>query len=120
MKVPEPEDEQPIAWTAILQNEAVLASDGQQIGIVSDVLGAEDIFHGILVRTGVDDHDVMVQASDVHAITTRAVQVALTPDEVRALPPFEPEGSFRLGITGLFGRALGWVHDDGREPPGNP
>lgn len=113
MKVPEPNDEQPLAWTAILEATPVYTADEQEVGIVVDVLGAEDIFHGIVVRAGPGAEDVMVPADRVRVITNARIVTSLTGDEFRALPPYREEDSYHLGFAGLF-RRLGWVPEEGR------
>jgi hypothetical protein len=114
MRVPEPEEEIPVAWTAVAEETRVLASDGTEIGTIQEVLGAEDIFHGIVVKSGPAGHDVMVPATDVVQITNKCIRLGLSPDALRNLPPFEPEASFRLGIVGRFRQHLGWVDDEER------
>lgn len=109
MKVPEPDVESPLAWTAILADTPVYAADDQEVGVVADVLGAEDIFHGIVVRAGPDANDLMVPADRVRVITNQRVITSLTPDEFRALPPYHEEASYQLGFVGLLRKHLGWV-----------
>jgi uncharacterized protein YrrD len=113
MKVPQPENEEPIAWPAILSDTLVYASDGQEVGAISDVLGSqeEDIFHGIVVRTGALSHETMIPAAHVSRITSRRIDVDLSSDEVRALPHYVEEQTYHLGIVGLFRKRLGWVPD---------
>ena len=115
MRVPEPDEEQPLAWSAILEDTPVYSADGQDIGTVQDVLGAEDIFHGIVVRAGPLSDVVMIPADAVALITNRRIETMLSPDEIRALPPYQEEESFRLGVVGLLRKHMGWVSDEGRE-----
>lgn len=115
MRVPEPEEERPLAWSAILAETPVYSSDEQEIGVVLDVLGAEDIFHGIVVRAGPAANDIMVPAEQVRVITNRRVVTSLTPDEFRALPPYEEEASYGLGFVGLLRKHLGWVPEGDNE-----
>ena len=109
-------EETPLAWTAIVESTPVHLEDGTHIGAVHDVLGAEDIFHGIAVRSGPLGTDKMIPAEHVTTITDQRIVVAMTEDELRALPPYQPEAVFRLGITGLFRKHLGWV--EGKDEPG--
>lgn len=109
MRVPEPEEERPLAWSAILADTPVYTADKQEVGIIADVLGAEDIFHGIVVHAGPEANDVMVPADHVSVITNRRVVTALAPDEFRALPPYREEDSYQLGFVGLLRKHLGWV-----------
>jgi len=119
MKVPQPDDEQPLAWKAILEATPVHAADGGKIGTIVEVLGAEneDIFHGIVVGAGALAAETMIPAEKVTRITNRRIEVSLTAEEIRALPPYVPEESYKLGMVGLLGRTLGWVRDDGRGAP---
>ena len=54
MKVPEPEDTQPVSWLTIRAETPVFSVDEQEVGSVHEVLGSEqaDIFHGIVVQIG--------------------------------------------------------------------
>jgi hypothetical protein len=40
----------------------------------------------------------------------------MSEEELRALPPYQQEDVFRLGIVGLFRKHLGWV--EGKDEPG--
>lgn len=111
MRVPEPEEERPLAWTAILADTPVYTADEQEVGVIADVLGAEDIFHGIVVRAGPDANDVMAPADDVRVITNRRIVTSLTPDQFQALPPYQEDESYQLGFVGLLRRHLGWVSE---------
>jgi hypothetical protein len=117
MKVPEPEEEQPLAWTAILEYTPVLSSEGTEVGTVEEVLGAEDIFHGIVLRSGDSGRLQLIPADAVRTITNRKIETTLTSNQVRDMSAYEPERSFGLGIVGIFRKRLGWVPDDGRSEP---
>ncbi len=110
MKVPEGEEEQPLAWMAILADTPVYSSDGERVGIVDEVLGSQDqdIFHGIEVRTGLLAQNVMIPADRVTQITNRRIETALTAEEIRDLPAYVEEESYQLGFVGLLRRRLGW------------
>jgi hypothetical protein len=110
------ENETPVAWTAIPQSTRVYLADGTDVGVVHEVLGAEDIFHGIVVRSGPMATDKMIPADHVVTITDQRVVVAMSEEELRALPPYQQEDVFRLGIVGLFRKHLGWV--EGKDEPG--
>lgn len=116
MKTPEPDEERQIAWTAILEDTPVYATDGQELGVIHEVLGAEDIFHGIVVRSGPIGNEILVLRDSVSGITNRRIDTSLSVDEARKLPPYQPEESFHLGIVGLFRKHLGWV--EGKDEPG--
>ena len=118
MKVPEPEEEQQIAWIAILDSTPVHSSDGEEVGTIHEVLGSEeeDVFHGIAVRHGMPASEVMVPAEHVVRITNERIDVDLTSDQVRDLAEYQPEQVFRLGMTGFLRKHLGWVKDEGNLP----
>lgn len=113
MKVPEPDDVRPLAWQAILQETSVRSRDDQTVGVITEVIGAEeaDIFHGIVVSPGQLGPSVLVPADQVSEITNREVRVDLSAEELRKLPPYQEEESYKLGFVGLLGKRLGWVQD---------
>ncbi len=108
------EEEEPLSWKAVLEDTTVVASDGVEVGNVAEVLGAEqqDIFHGIVVRLGVLQRDVLVPADRITRITSQRIEVGLDGNSVRELPAYLPEESYHLGMVGLFRRHLGWVRDE--------
>jgi uncharacterized protein YrrD len=114
VKVPEPEDEQPLAWKAVLADTPVYSREGDEVGVVVEVLGseAEDIFHGIVVNRGVGSHEVQIPAATVSLISNKRVTTSMTAQEVSALPVYKPEDSYKLGYVGLLRKHLGWVPDD--------
>ncbi|MEO8251351.1 MAG: PRC-barrel domain-containing protein [Chloroflexota bacterium] len=112
----DPDADQPIAWTAVPQDTSVRTSDGEVVGTLSDLLGSrqEDIFHGIVVHLGRFGHHVFVPADDVSLLTSSVVGVALTSDEIHALPVHDDERQFDLGIVGIFRKHPGWVREKDR------
>jgi hypothetical protein len=90
-----------------------VTSDGVTVGHVSEVLGSqdEDIFHGIEVHLGRLGHRVFVRVDDVDQMTAGGVTLALTSDEVDALPEHTEERAFALGMTGLFRKHVGWIKE---------
>ena len=118
MKVPQPDEEQPLAWNAILADTPVYSGDGEQVGVVGDVLGsqAQDIFHGIHVRGGTLQHDVMIPADRVARITNQRIDTSLDAEEIRALPVHREEESYHLGFVGLLRKTLGWEAERGSGP----
>jgi len=111
-------EERPLAWPAILDRTPVYTSGGDRVGTVSEVLGSEeeDIFHGLEVSEGIRGHIVLIPADRVTAITNKRITIALTSEDVRRLPPYEPGESYQLGFVGLFRRRLGWVEDRRQGP----
>jgi uncharacterized protein YrrD len=110
----ESDEERPLSWVAILPATPVFAAGGDQVGIVSEVLGSqdEDIFHGLVVAHGSLQRDLMVPAEHVKSITNKRVDVDLDDDGLRALPPFEEHASYHLGMVGHLRRRMGWVRED--------
>jgi hypothetical protein len=110
------EGENQIAWTAIVQDEEVIASDRQKVGTVSDVLGTGEtgIFHGLAVHTQIFHHPVEVPAAAVDSITESRITLNIDSEAFKALPKYEDEPSFTLGITGLFRHRPGWRDDEPR------
>ena len=108
--------DQPVSWRAIVEDEAVRSSDGEDVGTVYDVLGSreDDIFHGIVVHLGRLGHRVLVLADDVDVITQTRVDVDLTSAEIHALPVHTDEHTFHLGVTGLIRRRPNWSADRDR------
>jgi PRC-barrel domain len=117
MKVQEPGDEGPVSWKTILDETPVFSSDDEEVGTVHEVLGSEqeDIFHGIVVRSGLLGKDVVVSARDVTGLGEKRIDLALSAQQVRDLEPFKEEESYHLGIVGLFRHRLGWVPES-RDP----
>ena len=81
---------QPIAYEVLDDGVAVYAVDGQAVGTVAHVLAApaEDIFHGVVVRTASGER--FVEAADVAALHERGVDLNIDAAAVAALPA--PEG----------------------------
>jgi hypothetical protein len=117
MKVPEPDDSQPVSWLTIRAETPVYSLDGEEVGSIHEVLGSEqaDIFHGIVVRSGLLGKDAVVPALQITGMTDGRIDLSLSAEEVRALEPFKEEESYHLGIVGMFRHRLGWV-SEGRDP----
>lgn len=117
MRVVDPGDESPVSWKTIGAHTPVFSSEGEEVGAVHEVLGSEqsDIFHGIVVRSGLLGKDAVVTADAIAALAADRIDISLTAEQMRALEPFKEEESYHLGIVGLFRRRLGWVPET-REP----
>lgn len=113
MKIPEPDDQQPVSWKTIPDNSAVFSSDGEEVGAVYEVLGSEqsDVFHGIVVRSGLLGKDVVVVADQIERLSNGRIDVTLSAEQMRDLEPFQEEESYHIGVVGLFRHRLGWVPD---------
>lgn len=112
MSEPHLDQDQPVAWKAVTAGTRVRAADGSTVGEVVDVLGAstEDIFHGFVVKRP-GGEEVVLLADDISRMTVGRVEVDLGPDAVAGLPPYRPEETFHLGLTGLLRKHEGWIRD---------
>ena len=117
MKAPEPDEERPLAWTAILSDTPVETADGTTVGRVAEVIGSQqdDIFHGIVITHAGRARHVLIPAENVTRITNLLITTNLSPEGVHDLPEYQDVESFHLGFRGLFGR-LGWVGDQRNAP----
>jgi hypothetical protein len=102
--------EEQIAWTAVKTGEAVVTSDGTNIGKVVEVaaLASEDIFHGIVFEHAHHRKHYLAPAADIDRITTEAVHLSAgaKSDEYEE---FEQLHVSRLGLSGLFRwKHFGW------------
>jgi hypothetical protein len=100
-----------ISWRAIGAHAPVIASDGVEVGRVSEVaaLPEEDIFHGVVFTHHLLGHHLLVPASDIDRITGRAVYLTSTSQAAEAYEPFHEMHVKRLGLSGLFRwKHLGW------------
>ena len=100
-----------ISWRAVRAHSPVVASDGVEVGHVTEVaaLPEEDIFHGVVFRHGVLGHDVMAPADEVDRITERAVYLKSSSNDAEKFDRFHEMHVQRLGLTGLFRwKHLGW------------
>jgi hypothetical protein len=113
MKMQESSDDQPVSWKTIRADTGVYSSDDKEVGTIHEVLGSEqaDIFHGIVVRSGLLGKDVVVLAQHVTGLSEKRIDLALSAEQVRALEPFQEEESYHLGIVGLFRHRPGWVSE---------
>ncbi len=94
----------PIAFAALDEGVPVYTSDGGQLGTVDHVVSApaEDIFHGIVVRTQAGQR--FIAADDVLSLHERGVELRIDAETAAALP--EPHGA-----------APAWrVHEPGIKP----
>ncbi|HEX5466077.1 MAG TPA: hypothetical protein VFW92_05300 [Candidatus Limnocylindrales bacterium] len=101
---------QPISWRVVSAETPVQATDGTVAGHVADVLGAdaEDIFHGLVVKRAAGP-ECVVLAERITALLADRVETDLSTAEIAALPPYETEATFHLGVTGLIRKHEGWI-----------
>ncbi|HSS94277.1 MAG TPA: hypothetical protein VLR46_09845 [Candidatus Dormibacteraeota bacterium] len=100
-----------ISWRSIGAHAPVIASDGVEVGHVTEVaaLPEEDIFHGVVFNHRVLGHHVLAPATDIDRITERAVYLKATSQGTAGYEHFHELSVKRLGLSGLFGwKHLGW------------
>ena len=83
-------DDTPIAWLALAPGTPILASDGNEIGKVDEVIAdrQKDIFSGITFRPGVLDARLFIPADRISSMTDAAVHLDLTAEEATQLEPY--------------------------------
>ena len=116
MTQPPVDSDDPIAWRGVAQDTPVHTSDGEKVGVVSDLLGSddEDIFHGIVVHLGRLGHHVFVPADQVVLMTRTHVDVEPTSAAIHALPKYQDVAEFDVGTVGTFRKHLGWTREKDR------
>jgi hypothetical protein len=100
-----------ISWRAIGARSPVIASDGVEVGHVTEVaaLPEEDIFHGVAFTHHLLGHQFLAPADDIDRITERAVYLKSTSQTAEKYERFHEMYVKRLGLSGLFGwKHLGW------------
>jgi hypothetical protein len=111
------DDGLPIAYEVLERDVPVYASGGEQVGTVDHVVSApeEDIFHGIVVRTGRSAH--LIPADDVESLHERGVHLRIDAGAVEQLePPHGAAPAWRVREPGM--RPGRWTSFLGRMSPG--
>ncbi len=95
------DDGHAVHYTALELGIPVIASDGQEVGKLVEVLDnyREHIFDGIVLETPGGERK-FVDAPEVARTAERAVTLTIPADEVARLGPPDPGG----GVKGLFRR----------------
>ena len=85
-----PEQETPIAWTALAKGHTVTAADGAQVGTLTEVVAdvQKDIFSGVVFRTGLLEDHRFAPAAVVEEITSEAVRLSISAEEADRLEPY--------------------------------
>ena len=80
----------PISYQLLQAGIPVLASDGERVGTVANVLAApeEDIFHGLLIHDG-QSQTRFLEASAIASLHERGVDLRIDSAAARELPPPE-------------------------------
>lgn len=78
----------PVSWFVVERGWRVVASDGEEVGSVGEVLGEPelDVFNGITVRTGLLGSRRYVPAGLVRSIVEGRVELAVTAAELADVP----------------------------------
>ncbi len=107
------QDDQPVAWRAIVYDSPVLAAGGARVGVIREVLGsdAEDVFHGLRVELDDGGRHVLLLADDVSLITPSHIETGLSSDAVARLPEYRETDTYHLASVGWLRRHLGWKKD---------
>jgi uncharacterized protein YrrD len=109
------ESEAEISWREVAVDTPVMARDGTEVGRVVEVaaLESEDIFHGIVFKTGrLSRQHYLAPAADIERITPRAVHLSADSARAEAYDEFQPLHIERVGLRGIFGwKHYGWRKD---------
>ena len=108
MTEPEPQ----VSWKALEKDATVVTSDGDESARVTEIVGdpEADIFNGLVLDLGVLDKNRHLPAERVKQIWPKRVEVDLSVEELKALPPYEepvverlePRGGFLTRLRNLF------------------
>jgi hypothetical protein len=83
----------PVAWTVVERGWSVVASDGNEVGKVDQILGdtEADIFDGLAVGAGtVLDRPLYVPSEKVGEIEEGTVRLGIDSEEYKQQQPYEP------------------------------
>lgn len=103
----------PVSWFLIEPGWKVVASDGTEVGKVSEVVGdaGEDIFDGLSISPRVLEHPRYVPAERVKSIREGVVQLDLDPGQAERLSRYhEPPPSEEIlpDTASRWQRFVGW------------
>jgi hypothetical protein len=99
----------PLAYEVLEHGVPVYASGGEQVGLVDRVIAApeEDIFHGIVMRSGSGRH--FVPADQIASLHERGVDLRIDAAAAAALPgPEHEEPAWRVHEPGA--KPSRWTH----------
>lgn len=80
-----------VSWKAVEDDAVVVTSDGDESARVVEVVGDRnaDIFSALVVKVGVLEKHRNLPAERVRGIWPHRVEVDVSADELKALPPYE-------------------------------
>jgi hypothetical protein len=81
---------EPVSWLLIEEGWEVVASDGESVGRVEQVIADRDIFSGLVVLTGLLGKARWVPSEQVAEIEEDRVRLALSSDAADRLEEYEP------------------------------
>jgi hypothetical protein len=81
---------EPVSWLLIEEGWEVVASDGESVGRVEQVIADRDIFSGLVVLTGLLGKARWVPAEQVAEIEEERVRLTLSSDAADRLEEYEP------------------------------
>jgi len=114
--LPGVDDGSAIHYSAVERGTPIYSSDGVEVGTVDRVVDnyREHILDGIVIATPEGERR-FADAPEVARTAERAVTLAISSDEVAALPPPDPgAGAFKANVkTGRLSRIFGggWKRD---------
>lgn len=94
----------PVSWMVVERGWLVVASGGEELGAVEEVLGDDDadIFDGLSVSPGRLRRPRYVPAEVVGAIYEELVELALTPVQFEKLPEYTGSPPSSTELAGLL------------------
>jgi uncharacterized protein YrrD len=83
-------DETPIAWLALEPGTSIVASDGEEVGNVAEIVAdrQQDIFSGVTFRPGFLDKELFIPADRIASMTAEAVRLNITSEAAGKLDPY--------------------------------
>jgi hypothetical protein len=83
-------NERSVSWLLIEEGWEVIASDGDSVGRVEQIVGDQDIFSGLVISTGLLGKPRVVPSEQVEEIAEGRVRLALSSEAVERLEEYEP------------------------------
>jgi hypothetical protein len=95
-----------VSWKAIERDAVVVTKDGHEAAHVVEVAGDPDadIFDGLVLQAGSLEARRYLPSERVSAIWPRLVDVDVSADELKTLPPYDEPVVERLARPGLVSR----------------
>jgi uncharacterized protein YrrD len=86
-----PDRRKPISWLALEKGTPVVATGGEEVGKVREVIADEqkDIFSGVTIDTGLLSEPRFVPAEVIEVMTDEVVKLVITAQRAKDLKPYE-------------------------------